>query len=809
MKKLLYIVLTSMILVLVGCPQNVVTVPSTVSDPIVDTSSKPAANGNQNITITCSTTDANIFYTDDGTDPQTNGKKYTAPFSVNVKGSTKTIKAIATKEGWVNSQQIVTIVDALSTETTPANTVAKPLVVVTDFDSSGKATLKITCATDSADLKYSLDNGTTWQDYTAGDTGVEINDSALIIAKASKANMWASQSELVRATKWFTMEDITSGTFTRSGTDITVSDFSIADSIVSENQFYDIMGRDSTGTWYDAVSFCNALSVKESLDPVYIISGTNVVADWSKTGYRLPTEAEWECAKANSVTMSASAEWCWDFYAAYNSNAKHNPTGPDAGTNRVTRTGDDRTYKVPTTSNIDFRVVRSKAAIAIAPTVISSVWDGSKGTREVTLTNNTSGVEIYYTLDGSTPTERSTLYSGDFDIELKDNPVTVKTIALKNRLASFTSQETYEQAKPIGDITIKTDGAWDGETGTRTVTVSCVTDGVDLFYSNNGGSPTNDYNSSGFGVELKTAGKTVKVLAKKDGYMNKEVSQAFAKALTFDAPIIATSGDFNGATGSQNVTITPASVIDGTKIKYKKGSDDFTQYTDAFSINRNNDVNITAKLSKDGYMTKETSETIAAATKIVPTINVTTPFTTASTTFTITTNPDGATIEYSFDGTNWQSYSKGVEITNTTTIYARATKVGCLDSNKVSKTATKDVYDGTTIDALKTEIDYMTGGLYLHPSIEHITTLHTNDYTVCLTKVMPVGFELVIKNVSETTETNTVTINAGEKEVSIVLLPGAAGEQKDNTFTFYLKRIDEDAKTELASCTILVQHLSN
>jgi|GEM_PF-1117581 len=48
--------------------------------------------------------------------------------------------------------------------------------------------------------------------------------------------------------------------------------------------------------WFEAVEFCNQLSEKIGLQPVYKIEGEKVTADWNAKGFRLPTEAEWEYA---------------------------------------------------------------------------------------------------------------------------------------------------------------------------------------------------------------------------------------------------------------------------------------------------------------------------------------------------------------------------------------------------------------------------------------------------------------------------------------------------------------------------------
>ncbi|MCD4828975.1 MAG: formylglycine-generating enzyme family protein, partial [Candidatus Cloacimonetes bacterium] len=137
-------------------------------------------------------------------------------------------------------------------------------------------------------------------------------------------------------------------------------------------------------SWYDALAYCNQLSLNEGLTPCYVIDGVNSTCDFNANGYRLPTEAEWEYAArgatntpdylyAGSDTVGDVAwydgnntpvgtkvvgqlqsngigtfdmsgnvwEYCWDWFDSnyYSSSSQDNPTGPTDGTGRVIRGG--------------------------------------------------------------------------------------------------------------------------------------------------------------------------------------------------------------------------------------------------------------------------------------------------------------------------------------------------------------------------------------------------------------------------------------------------------------------------------------
>ena len=159
-------------------------------------------------------------------------------------------------------------------------------------------------------------------------------------------------------------------------------------------------------------------------------------------------------------------------------------------------------------------------AQASAP-VISPAGGNFGGTQTVTITDSTPGAVIYYTLDGSTPTVASPVYSAPFNITAT---TTVQAMATATGyLESGVSSETYT------DTTQVLAPSFSPGSGTFTqavsVTISDGTTGASIYYTTDGSTPTTS-STKYTGPVLVSTSETLSAIAAETGYTSSPVVSA-------------------------------------------------------------------------------------------------------------------------------------------------------------------------------------------------------------------------------------------------------------------------------------------
>jgi hypothetical protein len=289
----------------------------------------------------------------------------------------------------------------------------------------------------------------------------------------------------------------------------------------------------------------------------------------------------------------------------------------------------------------------------------------------VTISESTPGAAIYYTVDGSTPTTASSVYSVPLTVT---PPKTVKAIAAApGYVTSAVGSASYtlpQAATPGFSVAA---GAY---TTPQSVTLSDTTTGATIYYTTNGTAPTTA-STQYTGAITVASDETIEAIATAPGYSQSAVATA---AYTIDAtpPVFSpAAGTYSSA---QSVTLTDATT--GATIYYTTNgtapTTASTKYTGAIAVS--SDETLEAMATAPGYGQSPVATAAYTIDAATPVMAPAAGNYASAQSVTITDATAGATIYYTTNGTAPTTastkYTGAITVASDETIEAIATASG-------------------------------------------------------------------------------------------------------------------------------------
>ena len=228
-------------------------VKETVATPAITPNGGELKYGNNTVSIACDTDDATIYYTIDGTEPTTSSTKYTGAFTLS---SNATVKAIAVKSGWNNSDV------ASASFTYTVETVATPTITPNGGELKyGNNTVTIACATDDVTIYYTTNGATPTTSSTKYTGAFTLTSNATVKAIAVKTG-W-NNSSVASASFTYTVETVATPVIAPNGGEIEAgTTISISCATSGATIYYSTNGAEPTTVYSAPFALNEAATVK-------------------------------------------------------------------------------------------------------------------------------------------------------------------------------------------------------------------------------------------------------------------------------------------------------------------------------------------------------------------------------------------------------------------------------------------------------------------------------------------------------------------------------------------------------------------
>ncbi len=197
-------------------------------------------------------------------------------------------------------------------------------------------------------------------------------------------------------------------------------------------------------------------------------------------------------------------------------------------------------------------LANTKVKVGQAPAPVFSLEYKNLNTN-VTIKSGVPGAEIFYTTDGSTPTEQSTRYEGPFNLTAE---TTVKAVVRGDGyLLSEPAEQLVDMRQQVAAPTI----ALEQQDGQTVVTIEMLTGNAGegtIYYNFSGATETSKSSPYTEPVTVSALGRTIYAFATAEGYVNSDLVSAAVPVLNPQvridvlAHMDANSAEYNGGSNS-------------------------------------------------------------------------------------------------------------------------------------------------------------------------------------------------------------------------------------------------------------------